>query len=145
MGRVVSREFCLKLIVMNPSPQSSGSTGCLHLLLMWLLAAVVIYLTALVLPGVHLEGFVRALVVALVLGLLNSLVRPVLVVLTLPITVLTLGLFLLVINAGLIAFAGWLLTGFDVDNFGWAVLAAAMISLLNLVFDAFVAGVQRRP
>lgn len=127
-------------------PRSSSlqrPDGCLGLLILWLLAAGVIYLTALLLPGVHIEGFGRAMVVALVLGLLNTLVRPFLVVLTLPITLLTLGLFLLVINAVIIAFAAWLLEGFDVDHFGWALLAAVAISVLNLVLDAFVEGLRR--
>ncbi|MEX2670854.1 MAG: phage holin family protein [Phycisphaeraceae bacterium] len=131
---------------MSARPRSANvPPGCGGLILKWLLAALVIYLIALILPGVHVDGFIRALVAALVLGLLNTLVRPLLVIVTLPITVLTLGIFLIVINALLIMFAGWLLVGFAVDGFGWALLAAVLIGLLNLVFDAFVEGVRRSP
>lgn len=129
---------------MDPREQPAGAPpGCFGLILKWIIAAVVIYLAAMLLPGVHIEGFVRAMVVAIVLGLLNMLVRPFLVFLTLPITLITLGLFLIVINALLISLTAWLLDGFSVDNFGWALLAAVVIGLLNLIFDAFVEGFTR--
>ena len=125
--------------------RTSSPPGCLGLLLKWVVAAGVIYLTAMILPGMYVEGFARAMVVALVLGLLNTLIRPVLIVLTLPITVVTLGLFLLVINGLMISVAAWALAGFEVAHLGWAILAAVVISLFNLLFDAFVEGVQQRP
>lgn len=128
---------------MNPTP-TPGQSGCLALAIKWVIAALIIYLTAMLLPGVRIESFARALVVALVLGLLNTLVRPFLVLITLPITVLTLGIFLIFINALILAFASWLLSGFSVDGFGWALLAAVVIGLLNLIFDAFVEGFTRR-
>jgi len=108
--------------------------GCGYLLLRWLIAALVIWgVSWLLQPHVEVEGFVKALVVAAVLGLLNVFVRPIMIVLTLPITIVTLGLFLLVINALLLMFTGWLIDGFHVENFWWALGAAVIISLVNAV------------
>jgi len=108
--------------------------GCGYLLLRWLIAALVIWgVSWLLQPHVEVDGFVKALVVAAVLGLLNVFVRPIMIVLTLPITIVTLGLFLLVINALLLMFTGWLIDGFHVENFWWALLASLIISLVNAV------------
>ena len=84
-----------------------------------------------VLPAVQVKSFGTALLVALVLGLLNAIVRPVLVLLTLPITVLTLGLFLLVINGLMFWLVGRMLDGFEVAGFWWAVLAAVLYSVIS--------------
>jgi len=120
-------------------------TGCGWLLLKWVMYALAIWLTAWLLqPHVQVAGFGRAMVVALVLGLLNALIRPVLIVLTLPITLLTMGLFLIVINAMMLLLAQWLLEGFDIENFGWALLAAIIISVANLVLDKFLEGLAGR-
>jgi putative membrane protein len=105
--------------------------GCLGLVVMWLASAAAVWLTAELLPGVQVAGFGAALGVAVVLGLLNALVRPVLVILTFPVTVLTLGLFLLVINAAVVGLAAWLLAGFAVDDFLSALLAAVVLSVLS--------------
>ena len=108
--------------------------GCGGLIIRWLIAAAVIYGVAWLLdPHVQVSGYGRALVVAAVIGLLNVFVRPVMIVLTLPITVVTLGLFLLVINALLLMFTGWLIEGFVVENFWWALLASLIISLVNAI------------
>lgn len=101
------------------------------LVINWLASAIVILIAAYILPGVHVENFWTALVVAVVLGILNMLVKPLLVVLTLPITVVTLGLFLLVINALLILLASQIVPGFTVDGFWWAVLFSIVLSLIN--------------
>lgn len=100
------------------------------LLLVWILNAVALLVVAYVLPGISVASFGSAMVAALVLGLLNTLVKPVLVVLTLPITLVTLGLFLLVLNALLFWFAGSVLKGFSVDGFGWALLGALVYSIV---------------
>ncbi len=105
--------------------------GCLGLLMMWLASAAAVWLTAYVVPGVAVASFTSALAVAVVLGLLNTLVRPLLVVLTLPVTLLTLGLFLLVINAAVLGLAAFLLGGFTIDGFLPAVVAAVVLSLLS--------------
>ncbi|MGX5818121.1 phage holin family protein [Chitinophaga lutea] len=96
-----------------------------------LVAALAALLTAYILPGVKLEDFTTALILAIVLGLLNLIVKPVLVLLTLPVTVLTLGLFLLVINALIVMWASSLVKGFRVDNFWWALLFSVVLSIIN--------------
>ncbi len=102
------------------------------MLINWLVNALVIIVVAYILPGVHIENFLTALVVALVLGVLNLLVKPLLIVLTLPITLITFGLFLLVINALLILLTDLIVPGFQVDGFWWAVLFSFLVSLINL-------------
>lgn len=87
------------------------------------------------LPGVHVTGFWTALVVAIILGFLNLFVRPILIIITIPVTILTLGLFLLVINAFMVIFAGYIVDGFTVDNFWWALLFSLFLSLLNTGFE----------
>jgi putative membrane protein len=115
-------------------------------MLKWIGSAAAIYFTAWMLhPYVDVTSFGRALAVALVLGLLNALVRPVLIVLTLPITVLTLGLFLIVINALMLQLTAWLMEGFNIAHFGWAALAAVIIAAVNLLIDAFFQGLAGRP
>ncbi len=101
------------------------------LLLVWILNAVALLIVAYILPGITVASFGSALIAALVLGLLNTLVKPVLILLTLPITVVTLGLFLLVLNALVFWFAGSILKGFQVDGFWWAVLGALVYSIVS--------------
>lgn len=103
----------------------------LTMLLVWILNAVALLAVAYLLPGITVASFGAALVAALVLGLLNMLVKPVLVLLTLPITVVTLGLFLIVLNALLFWFAGSVLRGFQVAGFWWAVGGAILYSLIS--------------
>ncbi len=100
------------------------------LLLVWILNAVALLAVAYLLPGITVASFGSALIAALVLGLLNMLVKPVLVVLTLPITVVTLGLFLIVLNALLFWLAGSILRGFQVSGFWWAVAGAILYSII---------------
>lgn len=100
------------------------------ILLIWILNAVALLIVAYVLPGIVVASFGSALIAALVLGLLNALVKPVLILLTLPITIVTLGLFLLVLNALLFWFVGSILKGFQVDGFGWAFLGALIYSIV---------------
>jgi len=101
------------------------------LLLVWILNAVALLAVAYLLPGVNVASFGSALVAALVLGLLNMLVKPVLTVLTLPITVVTLGLFLVVLNGLLFWLAGSIWSDFHVNGFWWAVLGAILYSLIS--------------
>lgn len=102
----------------------------MELLLIWILNAVALLIVAYILPGIAVASFWSALIAALVLGLLNTLVKPVLVLLTLPITVVTLGLFLLVLNALVFWFAGSVLRGFQVNGFWWALLGALIYSII---------------
>lgn len=101
------------------------------LLLVWILNAVALLVVAYVLPGIVVASFGSALFAALVLGLINMLVKPVLILLTLPITVVTLGLFLLVLNALMFWLAGSMLKGFQVNGFWWAVGGAILYSLIS--------------
>ena len=109
------------------------------LLLIWLLNAIALLVVAYILPGISVASFGSALIAALVLGLLNTLVKPVLVLLTLPITVVTLGLFLLVINALVFWFVGSVLKGFQVDGFWWAFLGALIYSIIASLLAGLVA------
>ena len=105
------------------------------LILVWLLNAVALLIVAYLLSGIAVASFSSALVAALVLGLLNMLVKPILVFLTLPITIVTLGLFLLVLNALLFWFAGNILKGFQVHGFWWAMLGALLYSVISGFFS----------
>ncbi len=82
------------------------------------------------LPGIHIDSFWTAIILALVLAILNSIVKPILVILTLPITILTFGLFLFVINALIILIAGNFIHGFKVDGFWWALLFSLLLSII---------------
>lgn len=101
------------------------------LLLVWILNAVALLAVAYLLPGITVASFGSAMWAALILGLVNMLVKPVLILLTLPITIVTLGLFLFVINALLFWLVGSLLTGFKVNGFWWAVIGALVYSLIS--------------
>lgn len=105
-------------------------------LLHWLVLTVALAITAAILPGVHVAGLGSLLVAALVLGFLNAVLKPVLVLLTLPLTVLTLGIFYVVLNGILFALGSVLVRGFTVDGLGWAVLGAVIMGLLS----AFIGG-----
>ena len=110
----------------------------------WLLLAAALLLVAQVYPGVQVKSFGTAMVAAFVLGLLNTLLRPILVLLTLPVTVLTLGLFLFVINALMFYFAASLLDGFQVAGFGAALIGSLLYSVCGLVIDAAMESVFAR-
>jgi putative membrane protein len=105
----------------------------MNLIIRILLTAVAVVIIAIFLPGVAVEGFTSAIIVAVVLGLLNLFVKPILVLLTLPITVVTFGLFLLVINALIILMANSFIDGFTVDGFWIALLFSLLLSLLQSI------------
>ncbi len=102
----------------------------------WILLAAALLLVAQLGVGVTVSGFTAAMIAALVLGLFNTLLRPLLVLLTLPVTVLTLGLFLFIINALMFYFAASVLQGFRVTGFGAALIGSLLYSLCGLVIDA---------
>jgi putative membrane protein len=110
----------------------------MKLLLIWFLNALALLTVAYVLPGIHVDGFTAALVAALILGLINTLLRPLLILLTLPVTVVTLGLFILVINGLLFWFAGSVLKGFEVSGFWVGVLGALLYSIFSSVLTMVV-------
>lgn len=103
------------------------------------LNAVAIIAVAQLFESFIVEGFLAALIASLILSVLNAIVRPILVVLTLPITVISLGLFLFVINAITLSITAWLMgSSFVIDGFGIAILSAIIISLLNLMLSQLV-------
>ena len=112
----------------------------MRLILKWLLSAIALLAVAYLYNGVQVTSFGSALIAAAVIGLLNMVVRPVLVVLTLPVTIVTLGLFLFVINALMFWAAAGLLQGFHVNGFGAALLGSLIYSLLGLVIEAALGG-----
>ena len=101
------------------------------LLFVWILNAVTLLIVAYVLPGIVVSSFWSAMLAAAVLGLINMLVKPIFILLTLPITIVTLGLFLLVINALMFWLAGSILKGFQVNGFWWAVGGALFYSVIS--------------
>ena len=105
----------------------------LTLLARWIVNAAARLLVAYLYPGVQVEGFGRALIAALVLGLVNAVIRPILVILTLPVTVVTLGLFLFVINALMFWLVAEIVRGFTVTGFGAALIGSILYSLITLL------------
>jgi putative membrane protein len=101
----------------------------------FLLNGLAVLLTSYLLPGVDVDDYGSALIVALVLSITNAVVKPILIVLTIPITIVTLGLFLLVINAFIIQLADYLVDGFLVKGFWWALLFSLILSVFNSLFD----------
>jgi putative membrane protein len=112
----------------------------MRLILKWLLSALALLAVTYLYSGVQVSSFPSALIAAAVIGLLNMIVRPVLVVLTLPVTIVTLGLFLFVINALLFWAASGLLGGFQVSGFLAALVGSLLYSLLGLVIEAALGG-----
>ncbi len=103
----------------------------MNVILRIVISAIVAFALSYILAGVHIASFVSALILAIVLGLLNIFVKPILIILTLPITIFTLGLFLFVINALIILLAAKFVNGFRVDGFGWALLFSLLLSILT--------------
>jgi putative membrane protein len=107
----------------------------MKILLSWFISALVIMTASYLLPGVHVENFMAALVTAVVLGIINLFIKPFILLLTLPITLLTFGLFALVINAVLILLASNIVPGFTVDGFWWALLFSIVVSFINALLN----------
>jgi putative membrane protein len=101
----------------------------------FLLNGVGILLTAYLLPGVSITGYGTALIVALVLSIVNIIIKPILIVFTIPITVITLGLFLLVINALMILLVDYFVDGFYVEGFWWALAFSLILAVFNSLFS----------
>ena len=116
----------------------------MRLLLIWILNALALLTVANFVPGIHLDSFVDALIAALFLGLVNTLIRPLLLLLPLPVTLLTLGLFIFVINGLLFWFVGSVLRGFVVDGFWPGVLGAVLYSIFSWALSAAAAQLMRK-
>lgn len=109
----------------------------------WFSIGLALWVAQWLLSGVHVESFGALAVAALVLGIVNAIVRPVMVLLTLPVTILTLGLFYLVVNGIAFALAAFLVPAFTVDSFGWAILGALVTGLVSW-FVGSIIGHDRR-
>jgi putative membrane protein len=116
----------------------------MRLALKILVNALAVIITAYLLPGVHIDGMMTALIVAIVLALLNTFLKPLLILLTLPITILTLGIFLLVINAIIILLVSHFVSGFVVNGFWWALLFSVVLSIINAIFESSDRYYQRK-
>ncbi len=110
----------------------------MRLLLVWILNAIALLAVAYLFPGVQIQDWQSAAVAALVLGLVNALVKPILVILTLPVTILTLGLFLLVINALLFWAVASLVPGFNVGGFGAAFIGAFLYTIITWLLSMLI-------
>ncbi len=110
----------------------------MRLILIWCCNALALIAVAYLLPGVRVDGFESALLAALVLGLINTLIRPLLILLTLPVTLLSLGLFILVINGLLFWFAGSVLRGFEVSGFWVGMMGALLYSIISYLLSLLV-------
>lgn len=109
-----------------------------------LLTAVAVFVLQKVLPGIDVQSYTYAIWVALVIGILNIFVRPLLIFLTLPATIITLGLFLFVINALMIQLAGYFLDGFTVASFWWALLFSILLSILQPILHSLLGEGENR-
>jgi putative membrane protein len=110
----------------------------MQVILSLLLSTLAVLVTTYILPGVHVSGFFTALVVAIVLGIVNAFILPLLLLITLPINILTLGLFTLVIIGLLVMLVSKIVPGFTVDGFWWAVLFAIVLWVINSFIHAML-------
>ena len=110
----------------------------------WLISALAIFAIALYLPGFEVDSFITALIVAFVLGIVNAIIKPVLIIFTLPITILTLGLFSFVINAALIWIVAYFVPGFTITGFAPALAAAVALWLINTLVSIVIFPIKSR-
>lgn len=103
----------------------------MNLLLRWLLNTLALFVVVTVVPGFHYRNWVTLVIAAAVLGLLNAIVKPILFVLTLPVTIVTLGLFLIVLNAIMLELTAFFVRGFDITGFFWAIVGAVVLSVIS--------------
>ena len=108
------------------------------------LNGVAIIIAAWLLPGLHIAGAFPALIAGVILGFVNAIVRPVLFFLTLPLTLITLGLFIFVLTAICFGLTAWLVPGFSVDGFWWALLGALLVSVVSWLLNGLFVGKKER-
>lgn len=111
----------------------------MRFLLRLVVNAVAVFLAASLVPGIHVAGPGTALIAGIILGFVNAVIKPVLFVLTLPITIITLGLFIFVVNAICLALAAWLVPGFTIGGFGAAFLGALVITIVSWLANGIAA------
>jgi putative membrane protein len=110
----------------------------MNLLIRWFVNALSLYIVSKVVTGIHVKDFTTSLVAALIIGLINALIKPVLLLLTLPINILTLGLFTFILNAGLLLLAGRITPGFIVDGFWSALVGSILLSLISTILFSLI-------
>lgn len=110
----------------------------ISLIVRWMLNGLALYIVAKILPGIHLLDFGSALIAVIVIGLVNALIKPLLFLLTLPVTIITFGLFALVLNALMLMLASALTPGFKIDGFGTALLGSILLSIVTTIFHSLV-------
>jgi len=110
-----------------------------------LISSFAVIITSYLLPGAEISDYLAAVMVAFVLGLLNMLLKPILIILTIPVTVLSLGLFLLVINAFIVQLSAHLVRGFEVVNFWWALLFSIILSVVTWLLELPIKPESRQP
>jgi len=114
------------------------------LIIRWLANTLALFIVAYFVPHFHYASFITLLIAAAVLGLLNAIVRPILFFLTFPLTVATLGLFLIVLNALMLEITAWIVPGFRIDTFGWAIAGAIVLALVSLITNRIGKPAARR-
>jgi putative membrane protein len=115
----------------------------MNFLIKILITSLAVLFTSKILPGITIDNYTTAILVAIVIALLNTFLKPLLILLTIPVTVLTLGLFLLVINAFIIMITSELIKGFNVDGFWWALLFSIILSIVTSLLEA-IAGSHKQ-
>jgi putative membrane protein len=116
----------------------------MKIILRLLIYTCAVLLTSWLLPGIQVENFATAIMVAIALAIINTFIRPVLIFLTIPVTIVTLGFFLLVINALIIVLIGRIVPGFVVDGFWWALLFSVILSIIAALFGTSSTTIVRR-
>ena len=106
-----------------------------NIILRWLLYALLIIFVSWIIPGIEVDNFLSAMFVCIILALVNAFIKPLVQIITLPVTILTLGLFSLVINALMFMLAGWITPGFEVEGFLSALLGSLLLSLFSLAVN----------
>lgn len=107
-----------------------------HFILHWLVSGLAVLLTAMIIPGFKVSGYISACIAALVIGLANAVLWPLLIILTLPLNILTLGLFTFVVNGMVLKICAWFLPGFEISSWFSAIFGAIALSLVSLVLHS---------
>lgn len=110
----------------------------MRILINWFFSAIALLISAWLIPGVYISGFFSALLTVVILGAVNSIIRPILILFTLPINILTLGLFTLIINALMVTLTAYLLSGFNIDNFGIAIIFSIILTIITELIENLI-------
>ncbi len=117
----------------------------LVLLIRWLVITLAILFASTILSGIHVASLTTAIIAAAILGIINTFLRPVLLILTLPLTLLTLGIFAFVLNAFMLLLVAYFVPGFEIDGFFWAFMGALIISIVSWIANRFIDTSNKKP